>query len=130
MRTICGIIFAAVLGGVQASVAAPDFRPPFDKGDYKGTVAIQANPWFPLYKPPMNALGGPNMAYLKPRTADWWGETKLVPGQWTRIAVVYDLRKVCLFIDGSPAAHGRGKSKKQAEQLAAREALKEDWNEF
>ena len=37
---------------------------------------------------------------------------------------------VCLFIDGSPAAHGRGKSKKQAEQLAAREALKEDWNEF
>ena len=59
---------------MQAFADAPDFRPAFDKSDYKGTVAIQANPWFPLYKPPMHALGGPNTAYLKPKTADWWGE--------------------------------------------------------
>ena len=78
MRTLFGTILAAVscLGGPLRSAAAgtPDFRPPFDKGDYRGTVAIQANPWFPLYKPPMHALGGPNTAYLKPKTADWWGE--------------------------------------------------------
>ena len=78
MRTLLGAILAAAscLGGALRSAAAdaPDFRPPFDKGDYRGTVAIQANPWFPLYKPPMHALGGPNTAYLKPKTADWWGE--------------------------------------------------------
>ncbi len=61
---LCGSCFAA----------PPDFRPPFDKSDYKGTVAIQANPWFPLYKSPMHALGGPNTQYMKPKTADWWGE--------------------------------------------------------
>ena len=73
---LLAVSIAAVSGGLQSSSAAdaPDFRPAFDKSDYKGNVAIQANPWFPLYKSPMHALGGPNMAYLKPKTADWWGE--------------------------------------------------------
>ena len=37
---------------------------------------------------------------------------------------------VCLYADEEPLAYGSGKSKKQAEQMAAKEALKEDWNEF
>lgn len=37
---------------------------------------------------------------------------------------------VGLYIDGSLSAEGKGKSKKQAEQTAAMNALKEGWNEF
>ena len=71
----CNLSVAIITCFCAAAFAdAPDFRPAFDKSDYKGNVAIQANPWFPLYKPPMHALGGPNTAYLKPKTADWWGE--------------------------------------------------------
>ena len=72
---ICRMIFVlACICALQAFGGAPDFRPPFDKRDYKGTVGVQVNPWFPLNKAPSHALGGPNMAYLKPKTADWWGE--------------------------------------------------------
>ena len=48
--TVAAIALAA------AVAAAPDFRPPFDKGDYKGTVGVQVNPWFPLDKPAADAL--------------------------------------------------------------------------
>ena len=65
MRSI--IIAAAVLSAAVAT--GEDFRPPFDKSDYKGTVAVQVNPWFPLNKPPKHALGGPNVAYM--RNLDW-----------------------------------------------------------
>ena len=45
--------------------AAADMRPPFDKSDYKGTVAVQVNPWFPLDKPAVDAYGGPNMPWIR-----------------------------------------------------------------
>ena len=62
------VIVAAVLA-VYAAANAEDMRPSFDKSDYKGTVAVQVNPWFPLNKPPKHALGGPNIAYR--RDLDW-----------------------------------------------------------
>lgn len=37
---------------------------------------------------------------------------------------------VALYAGDRPGAKGRGKSKKQAEQMAAKAALEEDWNEF
>lgn len=37
---------------------------------------------------------------------------------------------VCLSVNDAPLAQGRGKSKKQAEQMAAQRALEEDWNEL
>ena len=71
MRTPCGIIFAAALGGVLTSAAAPDFRPPFDKSDYKGNVSVHVNPWFPLDKAGVDAFGGPNIPWIR-YTEDAW----------------------------------------------------------
>lgn len=44
--------------------AAEDFRPPFDKSDYKGRVGIQLNPWWPAQKDPVYGEGGPNVSYI------------------------------------------------------------------
>ena len=62
------VLFVALVAFAAAANGA-DMRPPFDKSDYKGTVAVQVNPWFPLNKPPKHALGGPNIAYM--RDLDW-----------------------------------------------------------
>lgn len=37
---------------------------------------------------------------------------------------------VCLYVEDTPASQGSGRTKKQAEQMAARRALEEDWNEI
>lgn len=59
-------------GFALAASCAEDFRPSFDKSDYKGRVGIQLNPWFPLNKPPIHALGGPNRAYVHHEGTDIW----------------------------------------------------------
>ena len=58
---------AVLAASLAAAVAAngEDFRPPFDKSDYKGTVAVQVNPWFPLDKPAADAYGGPNIPWIR-----------------------------------------------------------------
>ena len=58
---------AVLAAALAAAVAAngEDFRPPFDKSDYKGTVAVQVNPWFPLDKPAADAYGGPNIPWIR-----------------------------------------------------------------
>ncbi len=37
---------------------------------------------------------------------------------------------VCLYVEGKPLAHGSGRTKKQAEQMAAQQALEEDIHVF
>ena len=61
---LCGIVFGD----------APDFRPKFDKSDVKGKVYIQVNPWFPMNKAPIHALGGPNTAWLHHVGENLWGQ--------------------------------------------------------
>ena len=53
----CAACFAGGASGVGGD--ADDLRPPFDKRDYRGTVAVQVNPWFPLDKPSADAYGQP-----------------------------------------------------------------------
>ena len=66
-----GAFLLALLAVLAAEAAggAADFRPPLDKSDYRGYVAVQVNPWFPPSKPPKHALGGPNMPYVG--GSDW-----------------------------------------------------------
>ena len=66
--TVAAIALAA------AVAAAPDFRPPFDKSDYKGTVGVQVNPWFPLNKAPSHALGGPNVPWKHYEGKNLWAQ--------------------------------------------------------
>ena len=61
---LCGIVFCD----------APDFRPKFDKSDVKGNVYVQVNPWFPMNKAPIHALGGPNTAWLHHEGKNLWGQ--------------------------------------------------------
>lgn len=61
------VLFAAVAAALVGF--AVDCRPPLDKSDYKGTVNVQLNPWFPLDKPAVHGLGGPNRAWL--HGLDW-----------------------------------------------------------
>lgn len=72
MRTVllCGGLL--LLGGVGL---AADVRPEFDKSDYRGTVSVHMNPWFPLDKPTVDAFGGPNVPWIRCR-----GEDPLVAG--------------------------------------------------
>ena len=51
---------------------SPDFRPSFDKSDYKGTVAAQANPWFPINERPTFPYGGPNLTWKRYECRDAW----------------------------------------------------------
>ena len=60
-KTMCFIGLSVTVFAAHAAV--PDFRPPFDKSDYKGSVSVQANPWFPLNKPAQDAYGGPNRTW-------------------------------------------------------------------
>ncbi len=59
------IIAAALAAAAAMAVNGEDMRPPFDKSDYKGTVAVQVNPWFPLDKPAADAYGGPNIPWIR-----------------------------------------------------------------
>lgn len=60
---------------LSVAEAAPDFRPPFDKSDWKKTVSVQVNPWFGLDKPPTHAIkSGPNLPWVRPQHGDAWGE--------------------------------------------------------
>lgn len=69
------MIFVLVcICALQAFAAAPDFRPPFDKSDYKGTVGVQVNPWFPLNKAPSHALGGPNVPWKHYEGENLWAQ--------------------------------------------------------
>ena len=68
------LIPIVLLAATSASAAAPDFRPPFDKSDYKGSVSVQANPWFPLNKPAQNAYGGPNRTWKHYEGANLWAQ--------------------------------------------------------
>jgi len=54
------------------SANAPDFRPPFDKSDYRGNVSVQVNPWFPLDKPAADAYGGPNIPWIRFQDDAWY----------------------------------------------------------
>ena len=74
MKTELMTIAAALAVAGAAYAAAPDFRPPFDKSDYKGTVGVQVNPWFPLNKPPSHALGGPNVPWTRYGGKDLWAQ--------------------------------------------------------
>ena len=96
---IRGFLVAAALFAGSAAEAAGvrDFRPPLDKSDYRGYVAVWVNPWFPLNKPARHALGGPNMPYVS--GCDWqkgmdlcaeYGINAFVPeinesGAWTSV---------------------------------------------
>lgn len=62
-----GSVFDA--GG--AAAGGGDMRPPFDKSDYLGTVAVQVNPWFPLDKPASDAYGGPNIPWIRVGDDAW-----------------------------------------------------------
>ena len=64
----------AAIALAAAVAAAPDFRPPFDKSDYKGTVGVQVNPWFPLNKAPSHALGGPNVPWKHYEGKNLWAQ--------------------------------------------------------
>lgn len=44
---------------------APDYRPPFDKSAYKGTVWTEANPWFLPNRSRTHGWGGPDFAWKK-----------------------------------------------------------------
>ena len=59
------IIAVALAAAAAMAVNGEDMRPPFDKSDYKGTVAVQVNPWFPLDKPAADAYGGPNIPWIR-----------------------------------------------------------------
>jgi len=58
---MAGLMAVGMWANVEA--AAPDYRPPFDKSDYLGTVASQANPWFPIDVKPTYPYGGPNWTW-------------------------------------------------------------------
>ena len=62
-------LFLAAIFAAYVILAAVDLRPPFDKSDYKDTIAVQVNPWFPLDKPDADAYGGPNVPWI--RSLDW-----------------------------------------------------------
>ena len=69
MKIILGLAAFSVAAGL---FAAEDLRPPFDKSDYKGTVVVHVNPWFPLDKPGgTDAFGGPNIPWVR-FTHDAW----------------------------------------------------------
>ena len=68
------MVAAALAVAGAACAAGPDFRPPFDKADYKGAVGVQVNPWFPLNKPPSHALGGPNVPWKHYEGKDLWAQ--------------------------------------------------------
>ena len=69
----CAFLIGVALFACVAS-AAEDFRPKFDKSDYRGTVGVHVNPWFPLNKPPIHALGGPNRAWKHYEGKDIWAQ--------------------------------------------------------
>ena len=70
----------AALAACFAVDAAEDLRPPFDKSDYKGTVAVQVNPWFPLNKSAADAGGGPNMPWIRFNDDAWLKGMELCAG--------------------------------------------------
>ena len=84
---LTGLLVAAV------SARGADWRPPFDKSDYVGNVVVQANPWFPLDKAPNLAYGGPDVNYMKPRTADWWKEGLELCGKYGITAVTPEINE-------------------------------------
>ena len=45
------IAFLSAALAAMSAVSGKDMRPPFDKSDYKGTMAVQVNLWFPLGAP-------------------------------------------------------------------------------
>ena len=51
------------------------------------------------------------------RVDSFVSDAKLVPGQWARIAVVYDLRKVSLFVNGAAAGSVESAPSRQAEWI-------------
>ena len=82
------ILVAAMVVAITAN--AEDMRPPFDKSDYKGTVAVQVNLWFPLDKPAADAYGGPNIPWIRFGSDVWkngmelcaeYGVTAFVPSE-------------------------------------------------
>ena len=65
------LALSAWAAAVSVRASAPDFRPPFDKSDYCGTVVAHVNPWFPLDKPSEDAVGGPDIPWVR-FTHDAW----------------------------------------------------------
>ena len=74
----CAASFAGGASGGGGD--ADDLRPPFDKRDYRGTVAVQVNPWFPLDKPSADAYGGPNVPYRRFGEDSWRRGMELCAG--------------------------------------------------
>ena len=67
MGTLKKFFVAAIasVAAVLSDAKTVDLRPAFDKSDYLGHVGIHVNPWFPLDKHPMHALGGPNTPWKR-----------------------------------------------------------------
>ncbi len=86
--------YFVLLASFAALAAANDFRPPFDKGDYRGRVGIQANPWFPPRKAPMYAWGGPNRPYV---TLE--GSKEEVWRRGVELCAQYGVDQICLEIN-------------------------------
>ena len=69
MKSVSFVV--AVVLSLACGAASEDLRPPFDKGDYKGTVAVHVNPWFPPNKSAADAYGGPNMPWIRFNDDAW-----------------------------------------------------------
>ena len=92
-------VAVALVSAWAVGARAEDYRPPFDKSDYKGTVAVQVNPWFPLDKPAADAYGGPNIPWVRVPHDVWKNGMELCaqygvkafvpeinePGAWTGV---------------------------------------------
>ena len=59
---------------VCATACGEDYRPKFDKSDYRGSVGVHLNPWFPLNKAPVHALGGPNRTWKHYEGPNLWAQ--------------------------------------------------------
>ena len=54
---------------------------------------------------------------MRGRVDSFVGGAKLTPGRWSRIAVVYDLRKVVLYVDGIECGSVESAPSRQAEWI-------------
>ncbi len=71
------LLFAALLllgGSLAGAEKGRDLRPPFDKSGYKNLLTVQVNPWFPMNKERIHALGGPNYAYKQYTHENVWAQ--------------------------------------------------------